>query len=96
LLGAVHKRRPQEFVQCGQGGGGISSDADVRTFGAKNFGFFKINVVRTGKRFEPMQTYFGQGGSIFFDFVRTFFIDGSFTQTRGDWKLKAFTVFGQK
>jgi len=41
-LGAVHKRRPQSEgdVQCGQGGG--TSDADVRTLGAKNFLFFEI------------------------------------------------------
>jgi len=38
---------------------------DVRTFGAKNFGFFEIYGVsaRTrGRRVEPVRTFFGQGG----------------------------------
>jgi len=63
----------------GQKGG--SSNADVRTFGCKKIGFFKIYSVfaRTrGEGVEPVRTLCGQGGreSIFRDFVQTSFMDG--------------------
>jgi len=69
-LEAVHKRSPQSgregglfsadiFRTRGEGG---SSDADVRNFGAKNSGFFKI-----------MACPHGQGGSIFWDFFADVF-----------------------
>jgi len=46
----------------GKGGRG-SSDADVRTFGAKNIGFFEIyGAFALTRGFEPVRTFFGQGG----------------------------------
>jgi len=47
-------------------------------FGAKKFGILKIHVVsaRTRRGVEPVQTFGGQEGSIFRDFVRTSFMDG--------------------
>jgi len=45
----------------------------------KNFGFFEIYGVSTRTReeeVEPVQTFSGQGGSIFRDFVQISFIDG--------------------
>jgi len=72
-VGPVHKRRPQlgeeGFVQCGHGGRGDSSDADVRTFCRKKLRIFRnLWCVRTDR---------GEG-SIFRDFVRTSFTDGPF------------------
>jgi len=53
------------FVQFGQEG---SSDADVRTFDAKNFGIFESCGVSVRTRGR---------GLIFRDLVRTSFMDGS-------------------
>jgi len=51
-------------------------------FGPKNFGFFEIWCVHTDKGGGGLSqcgrfTDKGGGGSIFLDFVRTFFMDGS-------------------
>jgi len=52
-----------------------SSDADVLTFIAKNFGSFEIYGVSARTReVEPVRTM-REGGSIFHDFVRTSFMD---------------------
>jgi len=41
---------------------GGSSDADIRTFDAKNFEFSKFMVCSHGQRgFERVRTFFGQG-----------------------------------
>jgi len=70
FIGAVHKRRPHSWGRrvcpvrtfCGQGLGGDSSNADVRTFWRKNLRILQIRK--------------GGGRSIFRDFVRTSFMDG--------------------
>jgi len=56
------------------------SDADVRTFWCKNFGFFEICGVsawtRVGGVIYLVRTLFGQGGwAIFLNFVRASFMD---------------------
>jgi len=60
------------FVQCGHFAdkeGGSPSDADVRTFCTKNFGFFEIyGVFARTRGVEPVQTFCGQGGGV--DFSR--------------------------
>jgi len=55
------------FVHCGHfsdKGGRGSLDVDVHTFSSKIFGFFVIDGLSTRTRgVEPVQTFFGQGGS---------------------------------
>jgi len=74
LLGALHKGHPHSggSVQCGHlADKGVSSDADVRIFGAKNSEYFKIYGVPARKT--------GEGeGSIFRNFVQTSFVDSPF------------------
>jgi len=56
-----------------------SSDADVRTFGAKNFGIFRnLWFVLADKGGLSQCRHFADKGegSIFRDFVRTSFMDG--------------------
>jgi len=56
-----------------------SSDADVRTFCCKNFAFFKFMVCLHGQRGRELsqcEHFSEKGVSIFHDFVRTFFMDG--------------------
>jgi len=63
---------------CGHGEGG-SSDADVRIFGTKNFGFFEIYGVsaRTSERVESVRTFGGEGEGVNFSrFRATSFMDG--------------------
>jgi len=59
----------QTLADKGEGG---SSNADVRIFGAKKFGFFEIYGVSAAARrreVDPVRTR--SRGSIFRDFVRT-------------------------
>jgi len=63
-------------------------------FGTKTFGFFEIYVVSARTRWkgvEPVRTFFGKGRreSIFYDFVRTSFMDGFIYVTLG-WNEKNF------
>jgi len=60
---------------CGQWG--VPQMWTSALFGAKNFEFFKIYGVfaRTGG--EGGLSQYGQGGLIFYDFVRTSFMDDS-------------------
>jgi len=71
------------FVQCGHfSNKRDSSDADVRTFWSKKLWIFRnLWCIRRGV--EPVRTFFGQGGSIFRDFVRTSFMDE--LQLQDDW-----------
>jgi len=61
-------------------------------FDAKNFGFFKIYGMSARKREEggsASADFFGQGGPIFFDFMRTSFVDGPL------WKTKPYVHFSK-
>jgi len=77
-LRAVHKRRPQSgevcpvWTFCGRG---VFLDAAVLTFWGKNFWMFKIYGVSALTRRGSSQCVQGVRGSIFRDFVRTFFMD---------------------
>jgi len=47
-------------------------------FDAKNYEFFKIyDLSARTREIEPVRTFCGQGESIFCDFVRTSFMEGS-------------------
>jgi len=70
----IRKQGRGEFIQSGQEGKVDSSDADVRTFWRKNFEFFEIYGVSA-------QTRRGRG-SVFRDFVQTFFMDGPWTRSK--------------
>jgi len=85
-LGAVHKRRSQSEGKggCpvrrffGQRGRGLLQMRTSALFGAKNFGFFE---------------FYGQGKSIFRDFVRTSFMDGPLEQYKINSKLLTLVFF---
>jgi len=75
-LGAVHKICPQFGHFLDKEGGG-SSDADVRTIGAKNFGFFNNYGVSARQDEEK--------GSIFRHFVQTSFVDRPLLHSHKKW-----------
>jgi len=55
-----------------------SSEMDVHIFGAKNIEYFEIYGVSAWTRgVEPVQTFCGQEGQCFYNFVWTSFTDGS-------------------
>jgi len=77
-----------------QEGGRVSSDADIRTFWCKNFGFFEIFMVCPHEQGELSHYgYFSdkEEGSIFRDFVRTspnrLFIWHSIGDLSFDWRF---------
>jgi len=79
----VLSRGGEEFIYCGRfSNKGVLQMRTSALFGAKKSGFFEIYGVSARTReVEPLRIFFKQRGmeSIFHDFVRTSFMDGSKT-----------------
>jgi len=93
-LGAIHKRRPQSefFVHCGQGGFFRCGYTHFLEQKLQNLWF--VRTVKGGREGWASADIFrtrGEGASVFRDFVRTAFMDGSLHKIifhNNTWKKK--------